>query len=88
MFSQIANWLSIPITSIISIGRIKVNCSYCGNQDFVYRAHYNPNTIYCCSNTCSYQYYDKFCNPASPYYKKNITRQNSQSSDMVEIQIA
>ena len=59
MFSQIYNWL---------VGRMLIKCSYCGSAEYIQSSSYNPNTIYCCSNTCSYQYYNKFCNPSSYNY--------------------
>lgn len=68
MFSTIYNWI---------LGRILVKCAYCGDEEYISATSNNPHTIYCCSNRCSYQYYQKYCIPTSPYYKMeydNATR--------------
>jgi len=74
MFSQIYNWI---------VGRINVACNNCGREDYIYKINYNPNVIYCCSNTCSYQYYNKFFNTSSPYYNPTIIYNNSYNIDIV-----
>ena len=72
MFSAIYNWF---------IGRMPIKCSYCGKNEYIAASSFNPTVIYCCSNSCSYKYYDTFCVPSSPSY-------NKQFDGMIRIQIS
>ena len=71
MFTQIYNWL---------VGRTLVKCSYCGIEEYIAAAGYDSRVIHCCSNSCKYKYYDKYCVVTSPDY-------NRQFDGMVRIQI-